>query len=384
MGGRVLRIITRLTVSGPSTHVLLLDRGLARQGWETLLVYGSVEEGETEMDLSAVDVPARHLAPLRRSIKPADDARALGSLARLMRSYRPDIVHTHQSKAGLLGRLAGTMTRVPNRVHTFHGTVFEGYFSPRMTAAVLAAERLAARATTTTIVLSDEQRRELAERKIGRRDRVRVIPLGLELERFVGHGRAEARAELGLDDGDVVIVAAGRLAHIKRIDRLLRVFASVHARSPMTRLCIVGDGPLRPELEAQAAALGLGDAARFAGWSDAMPAWHAAADIVVNTSDSEGTPLALIEAGATGRPVVATRVGGVEDVVVDGVTGWLVDRDDEAAFAERIGRLVEDPGMRARMGEAAMARSHAHAAGRLVDDVAALYAELLAKDGRRR
>ena len=115
-----------------------------------------------------------------------------------------------------------------------------------------------------------------------------------------------------------------------------------------------------------------------------MPTWHAAADIVVNTSDSEGTPLALIEAGATGRPVVATRVGGVEDVVVDGVTGWLVDRDDEAAFAERIGRLVDDPGMRARMGEAAMARSHAHAAGRLVDDVAALYAELLAKDGRKR
>ena len=189
MGGRVLRIITRLTVSGPSTHVLLLDRGLAHQGWETLLVYGSVEEGETEMDLSAVDVPARHLAPLRRSIRPADDARALGSLARLMRSYRPDIVHTHQSKAGLLGRLAGTMTRVPNRVHTFHGTVFEGYFSPRTSAVVMTAERLAARATTCTIVLSDEQRRELAERKIGRRDRVRVIPLGLELERFVGHDR---------------------------------------------------------------------------------------------------------------------------------------------------------------------------------------------------
>ncbi len=348
-------------------------------------MYGSVEEGETEMDLSAVDVPARHLAPLRRSIKPADDARALGSLARLMRSYRPDIVHTHQSKAGLLGRLAGTMTRVPNRVHTFHGTVFEGYFSPRMTAAVLAAERLAARATTTTIVLSDEQRRELAERKIGRRDRVRVIPLGLELERFAGHSRAEARAELGLDDG-------GRRHRRRRAARAHQAdrppVAGVRQRArpvaPMTRLCIVGDGPLRPELEAQAAALGLGDAVRFAGWSDAMPAWHAAADIVVNSSDSEGTPLALIEAGATGRPVVATRVGGVEDVVVDGVTGWLVDRDDEAAFAERIGRLVEDPGMRARMGEEAMARSQAHAAGRLVDDVAALYAELLAKDGRKR
>ena len=109
-----------------------------------------------------------------------------------------------------------------------------------------------------------------------------------------------------------------------------------------------------------------------------MPAWHAAADIVVNSSDSEGTPLVLIEAGAAGRPVVATRVGGVADVVLDGETGWVVERDDEAAFAERIGRLVADPALRERMGAAAMARSHAHAAGRLVGDVAALYADLVA------
>jgi glycosyltransferase involved in cell wall biosynthesis len=384
MAGRVLRVITRLTVSGPSTHVLLLDRGLAERGWETLLVYGSVEEGETEMDLATVDVPARHLAPLRRSIRPADDARTLASLARLMRSYRPDIVHTHQSKAGLLGRLAATVTRVPSRVHTFHGNVFEGYFSPRTSALVMTAERLAALETTRTIVLSDEQRRELAERRIGRRDRVRVIPLGLELERFAGHTRSSARAELGLDQAEVVLVAAGRLAQIKRIDRLLRVFAAVHAAHPETRLCVVGDGPLRPELEAQTASLGLGDAVRFAGWSDAMPVWHAAADIVVNSSDSEGTPLVLIEAAASARPAVATRVGGVPDVVIEGVTGWLVDREDEAAFAERIGRLVRDPEMRRRFGDEAFARRQTHDASRLVDDVAGLYAELLASDGRRR
>ena len=383
MGGRVLRVITRLTVSGPTTHVQLLDRGLAREGWETLLVYGSVEAGEAEMDLGKLDVPSRHLAPLRRSIRPADDARALASLTRLMRSYRPDIVHTHQSKAGLLGRLAATTSRVPNRVHTFHGNVFEGYFSPRMSAAVLTAERLAARATTRTIVLSEEQRRELVERRIGHPDRVTVIPLGLDLDQFAGHPRAEARAELGIDPDAVVLVAAGRLAPIKRIDRLLRVFRAVVDGHPEARLCIVGDGPLRPELEAQADGLALGDAVRFAGWSDAMPAWHAAADIVVNSSDSEGTPLVLIEAGATGRPVVATRVGGVADVVIDGETGWLVDREDEAGFAERIGRLIDDPAMRSRMGDAAAARSQAHAAGRLVDEVAALYADLVARSGRR-
>jgi glycosyltransferase involved in cell wall biosynthesis len=363
--------------------VLLLDRGLAREGWETLLVYGAVEANETEMDLSKVDVPSVHLAPLRRSIRPADDARALAGLMRLMRSYKPDIVHTHQSKAGLLGRLAGTTLRVPSRVHTFHGNVFEGYFSPRMSAAVLTAERLAARSTTRTIVLSEEQRQELLDRRIGRPERVQVIPLGLELERFTGISRADARAELGLPADAIVLVAAGRLAPIKRIDRLLRVFGLVHDRHPTTHLCVVGDGELRPELEAQAAGLGLTDAVTFAGWSDAMPSWHAAADIVVNSSDSEGTPLVLIEASATGRAVVATRVGGVADVVIDGETGWLVEREDEAAFAELIGRLVEDPGMRARMGEAAVARSQAHASGRLVGDVTALYTELSEGRGRR-
>ncbi len=179
-------------------------------------------------------------------------------------------------------------------------------------------------------------------------------------------------------------MAAGRFAPIKRLDRLLRVFRTVLDDHPGAELCIVGDGPLRPELEAQAAGLALGDAVRFAGWSDAMPAWHAAADIVVNSSDSEGTPLVLIEAGATGRPVVATRVGGVADVVIDGETGWLVERDDEAAFAERIGRLIDDPAMRSRMGDAAAARSQGHAAGRLVDEVGALYADLLATRGSRR
>lgn len=379
MTGRVLRIITRLTVSGPSTHVVVLNRGLDRLGWETLLAHGSIEANETEMDLAAVDVATTRISPLRRSLRPLDDARALAELARLIRAYRPDIVHTHQSKAGLLGRAAAVAMRAPVRLHTFHGTVFDGYFGPRMSAMFQLAERAAARSTTRLIVLSDGQRDDLAARRIGGSGRVAVVPLGLELEQFRGIDREATRAALGIDADAVVLVAVGRFAPIKRLDRLLRVFRRVADQRPEARLCIVGDGPLRPDLEQLAGTLGIAEAVSFVGWSSRMPEWYAAADLAVNSSDSEGTPLALIEAAAAGRPAVAGRVGGIPDVVVDGESGFVVDPDDEGAFAERILRLIDDTSLRAAMGAAAARGADRFAATRLVEDIDALYSALLAE-----
>jgi glycosyltransferase involved in cell wall biosynthesis len=380
---RVLRVITRLTVSGPSVHVVLLNRGLERIGWETLLVHGSIEPNETEADLSAIDVDRIHVPSLRRSLRPADDARAFADLARVIHRFRPDVVHTHQSKAGLLGRLAAGTMRVPARVHTFHGTIFDGYFSPRASSAFQLAERAVARTTSRLVVLSESQREEIERRGIAHRSRVAVIPLGLELDRF-GVDRVTARTSLGLSPDEFVILAAGRFAPIKRLDRLLRVFRAVLDRLPGARLYILGDGPLRPDLEADARALALGDAVVFVGWSDSMATWYAAADVVVNSSDSEGTPLALIEAAAAGRPVVATRVGGVPDVVADGRTGFLVGVDDEAAFADGIVRVGTDAELRAAMGAEASVGAARFSDGRLVGDVAALYEELRSRPGGRR
>jgi glycosyltransferase involved in cell wall biosynthesis len=378
---RLMRVITRLTVSGPSTHVLIANRGLARRGWETLLVHGTPEPDEEEIDLASVDLPMARIPSLRRPIAPRD-AVALLALVGLMRRHRPNIVHTHHSKGGLLGRLAATIARVPVRVHTFHGTVFEGYFSPRASRAIVLAERAMARLTTQLVVLTEPQRQELVEARVASGERIDVVPLGLELGRFASTDRAASRRRLGIGDDLFVLVAAGRFAPIKRLDRMLGAFARVRSEIPTARLYLLGDGALHEELEGLAATLGVSDAVTFAGWRDNVADWYAAADVVVNSSDNEGTPLALIEAAATGRPVVATRVGGVADVVDDGRTGILVERQDLQGLAEALVRLARDVDDRKLMGEAARQASARYSSERLVNDLDLLYRRLL-RDHRR-
>jgi glycosyltransferase involved in cell wall biosynthesis len=378
---RILRIITRLAVSGVSTHVTIADRGLAARGWETLLVHGRVQPDELEIDLPAPGVRTRRLPRLARPIDPADDSRALLELLRIMRAYRPDLVHTHHSKAGLLGRSAAILAGIP-RIHTFHGHVFEGYFSPRVSAAIVATERRLAVHTSRIIAISELQREDLARRGVAPRDRITIVPLGLELDRFRDVDRGEARSRLGVPPDVFAAVLLGRIAPVKRVDRLLRVFARVHDRVPTARLYVVGDGAERAPLERESVALGLGDVVEFRGWSADAPGWYGASDVVVISSDNEGTPLTLIEAAAAGRPGVATAVGGVPDVVADGETGFVVPVEDEAAFADRLVRLALDPALTARLGAAAPARAARFGASRLVDDLERIYLDVLRERGR--
>lgn len=376
MSPRLMRVITRLTVSGPTTHVLVANRGLAHRGWETLLVHGTAEPDEEGIDLADLDLPMAHVPSLRRSIGPRDAA-ALLSLVGLMRRYRPVVVHTHHSKGGLLGRLAAAIARVPIRVHTFHGTVFEGYFSPRASRAIVLAERTMARLTTQLVVLTETQRQELVEAGVAPADRIDVVPLGLELGSFAGADRVASRRLLGLGDDLFVLVAAGRFAPIKRLDRMLGAFARVRSEVPSAHLYLLGDGALRKELEDIAATLGVKDAVTFAGWRDDVGDWYAAADVVVNSSDNEGTPLALIEAGASGRPVAATRVGGVADVVDHGRTGLLVEREDLQGLADALIHLARNAAEREAMGVAARQVSARFGSERLVNDLDLLYRRLI-------
>ncbi len=378
---RILRIITRLAVSGVSTHVTIADRGLAGRGWETLLVHGRVQPDELEIDLPAPGVRTRRLLTLARPVDPVDDSRTLLELLRIMRTYRPDLVHTHHSKAGLLGRSAAMMTGIP-RIHTFHGHVFEGYFSPRVSASIVAAERLLATRTSRIIALSELQREELALRGVAPLDRITIVPLGLELERFAGVDRADARRRLGLPVGAFVVVLLGRIVPVKRVDRLLRIFSRVRDQVPTARLYVIGDGSERPALEQQARELGIADIVDFRGWSSDAAGWYGAADVVVLTSDNEGTPLTLIEAAAAGRPGIATAVGGVPDVIADGETGYIVPVDDEAGFADRISSLARDPALAARLGAAAPGRAGRFGATRLVDDLERIYLDVLRERGR--
>ncbi len=373
---RVLRIITRLAVSGVSTHVTLVNRELTKRGWDTLLVYGRVQPDELEIDLPVLGVHAEFLPALARPIDPGSDARAAAGVLLTIRKFRPDIIHTHHSKAGLLGRTAAILTGIP-RVHTFHGHVFEGYFNARASAAIVATERLMATQTSHLIALSVRQRDDILQRGIGRPDKFSVVPLGLDLDRFGARDKASSRTRLGLDENISVIVMIGRLVPIKRVDRLLRAFAIALAERPDLRLFIIGDGSERSALEAQAVSAGMTSAVTFCGWQSDAEDWYAAADVVALSSDNEGTPLTLIEAAASARPVVATDVGGVRDVVLDGESGLLVEANDESGFASALVRLVTDRTLSERFGQAGPAASQRFGIDRLTDDLEQLYRTLI-------
>ena len=266
----------------------------------------------------------------------------------------------------------------PFNSRKFHGHVFEGYFGPRVSTTIVSAERVLGRYSSRLIALGPIQRDDLLARGIGRSDRFEIVPLGLDLESYRAIDQDEARQGLGLPSDAVIVVMIGRLVPIKRIDRLIRAFARLHERRPDTLLYVVGDGSERPAAEIQAAKAGLADAVTFCGWRSDTASWYAAADFVALSSDNEGTPLTLIEAAAAGRAAAATDVGGVADVVADGVTGLLAPPGDEAALTEAMFRLADDPDLRTRLGAAAPAAAERFGVERLVDDLERIYRALLA------
>jgi glycosyltransferase involved in cell wall biosynthesis len=378
---RILRIITRLNVGGPATHVTVADAGLRSLGWETLLAFGTVEPDEAEIDISQLDLPLVRIPSLVRSVRPAADLRAAAAIARLIRRHRPDVIHTHLSKAGLLGRSVAMLTSGAARVHTFHGTVFGNYFGEGASRAIVRAERFFGGRTQAVIALSPRQRQELLDHRIADEQAIRIVPLGLPLERFAvaqsAEARAAARRRLAIPETAFAIVAVGRIVPIKRLDRMIDAFELVAARLPEAHLYLVGDGGARAALGAHVEQAGLHGRVKFVGWSADTPDWYAAADVVALTSEREGTPLALIEAAASARPVVATDVGGVADIVIDGETGFTVPYDDTTAFADRLARLALDPVLRSKMGAAAPLRAATFSAERLVNDLDLLYRDTL-------
>jgi glycosyltransferase involved in cell wall biosynthesis len=381
---RVLRVITRLNVGGPATHVAVADRGLRARGWDTLLAFGMIEPDEAEVDVESLGVPSVRIPSLVRPVRPVADLRAAIAIARLIRHHRPDVIHSHLSKAGLIARSVAIATSGAVRVHTFHGTVFGGYFGDRTSGAILRAERFLGDRTQAIVALSPRQRQELLDHRIAQERAIHVIPLGLPLDRFTAAGRPGAREaardRLGVAAEAYVVAAVGRLVPIKRLDRLVDAFARLAADVPEARLVFVGGGSERQQLEARVAASGLGGRVSFTGWSTATPDWYAASDVIALTSEREGTPLALIEAAAAARPVVAADVGGVADVVADGVTGFVVPAGDVGALADRLRRLAEEPALRSAFGAAAPSHAAAYSAERLVDDLDRLYRELIPAD----
>ncbi len=379
---RVLRVITRMNIGGPALHVAILTSGLDPSRYETLLVTGSVGPGEGSMlDLGRVGSSLRPVSvpELGRSIGAYRDARALWQVVRIARAYRPDVVHTHLAKAGFVGRIAARLAGARVVLHTYHGTVFRGYFGERESRLYVAVERALARISTRVIAITPGQRRELVELGIAAPEKVVEIPLGLDLAIFRDlPPAAEARAALGLEPDAPVVGIVARLVPIKDVSTFLRAVAAVARAVPDLRAIVVGDGEERAALEREAHALGLGERCRFTGWRADMARVYAALDVGALTSLNEGSPVSVIEAMAAGRPVVATAVGGVPDVVDDGRTGLLVPPRDPEAFGAALARVIALPDRGRSLGAAGRVRAfERYDAARLVRDVDALYAELL-------
>ena len=380
-------MIARLNMGGPALHVTYLAHGLATRGYETTLVAGDVGEGEESMAYVAegLSVPVTTLPGLHREIAPVRDLRATFRLARMMRELRPHILHTHTAKAGAIGRVATLLARgarPPIVVHTFHGHVLRGYFGPVRTRVFRWLERQLARTADSLIAVSPEVRDDLVALGVAPASKFSVIRLGVELDERIaddGAARTKMRRALGIRDGRFAVGWVGRMTAVKRTDDVLRTFKQLRDLGVDACLCMVGDGPDRPQVEQLASELGIMRDCLFPGYQEEVGPFFAAFDVFVLPSGNEGTPVTAIEALASGCPVVATRVGGVPDVVRDGEDGFLVEPGAVEEVADRLARLARDPDLRARMGAAGRARVvPRYGVERLIDDVDRLYRELLA------
>ena len=383
---RILRVIGRLNVGGPALHVAYLSAGLAERGYETTLVAGNVARGEDSMTFAAerLDIPIVRLGEMRRDISPVRDTRTMTHLARLIRDTRPDILHTHMAKAGAVGRLAALAAREarpPVILHTFHGHVLRHYFDPVRNVAFRRLEQWLARTTTTLIAVSPQVRDELVELGVAPARKFVVVRLGIELAERVGSpgARDEQRRMLGIPPERFVVGWIGRMTEVKRTDDVLRTFRQLRETGVDACLCLVGDGPDRPALERLAKTLGIMRNTLFLGFQRDVAPFYAAFDVLLLPSISEGTPVSAIEALAAGKPVVATRVGGVPDVVRDGKDGFLAEAGAIDDLSERLARLARDPALRERMGASGREWVTArYRVDRLVDEMDGLYRSLLA------
>ncbi|MEQ8324595.1 MAG: glycosyltransferase [Vicingaceae bacterium] len=384
---KVLRIINRFNLGGPTYNAAYLSKYLEDE-FETLLIGGKQQESEASSlhITKSLNIEVMVIDEMTRKVGIRDDWLAFRRISRVIKEFKPDIVHTHASKAGTLGRIAARLNRVQCIVHTFHGHVFENYFGSFKSKIIIYFERFLAGFTDRIIAISDLQKQDLVHRyKIAPASKVKVIPLGFELERFADDQlskRNSFRREQGLND-EIAIGIIGRLVPIKNHPLFLHAMAELKNEGIEFKAFIIGDGELKENLMNLTVHLGLNHTGlhrdvTFTSWMLDVDKVMAGLDIVVLTSLNEGTPVSLIEAQAAAKVVVSTAVGGVADVVMDGCTGFLVESDDLQGIKSALKMLLENPEMCQRMG--LEGRKHVfeqYHVRRLIIDVKKLYRELL-------
>ena len=345
---RLLSIVTRMNVGGPAMQISSLMRGFAGTDIYQVLLTGNVLADETDyLDVAGSDLRFRRVPDLQREIRPAQDAKALKDIVRFVNDFDPHIIHTHTTKAGVLGRAAATLTRSPaKRVHTFHGHLLHGYFSPTATREVVRIERALARRTDRLIAVGDQVRDDLLAAGVGKPEQFRTVPPGVDLGPIPD--RDKARKSLGLDPDVPVVCFIGRLTQIKRIDRLAEVIRATSTQLPDVRFVIAGHGSEFTLLEKMQEEESLN--LHLLGWYQDVAHVLAASDVLVLTSDNEGTPVSIIQGMHAGVPAVSTNVGSVHTLVHNGETGILTDLSSEA-ITESLVQLLSNRILRDRLAE---------------------------------
>ncbi|MDA9329143.1 glycosyltransferase [Flavobacteriales bacterium] len=391
---KVLRIINRFNIGGPTYNAAYLTKYLPSE-YETLLIGGDKEESEDSSQhiLDELGINPTIIPEMRRAIRFGNDYAAYKKIKQIIEEFKPDIVHTHASKAGTLGRMAAFACNVPAVVHTFHGHVFHSYFSKAKTTIFKRIEKKLALKSSAIVAISAIQKEELGTvHKIAPLDKIEVIPLGFDLERFQNNleeKRAEFRKEYQIKDDEIAIGIIGRLVPIKNHQLFLNALRYVLDHTDKkVRAFIIGDGESRDAIINLAKDLNIPfsrsnvkfeiSPLTLTSWIKNIDIVNAGMDIIALSSLNEGTPVSLIEAQAANNPVVSTNVGGIENVVLQNKTGLLSDVEDLETYSANLLELVENDSKREAMSKEGWKHvKDQYSYKRLVSDVDKLYKDLL-------
>lgn len=397
---KVLRIFNRFILGGPVLNAMILSKYLAPE-FETRLITGIEDPGEQRADylIKQYGIEPEFVNEMRRSVNPFQDLQSYQAIRKIIREYKPDIVHTHAAKAGAVGRMAAYHEKVPVIVHTFHGHTFHSYFNKYVSKAFVQIERRLARISTKIVTISDSQFEEItSEYRICPPSKAIVIPNGIDINKFVIDNiekRSAWRKQFNIPEDATVVGIIGRMAPVKNHAMFVDVVDSVirTADKPNLHFVIVGDGETRLETQnlLQAKHIPFNyfpenpqlQKVLFTSWQTDMDKVYSAMDVVCLTSLNEGTPISVIEAQATAKPVVSTRVGAVDATMIDGDSGYLVESRDAESFAARVRDLIQSPTQAEAMGKAGrdfVLEKYSHM--RLVKDMRELYLELLAQKNK--
>ncbi len=396
---RVLRIHNRLIIGGPTLNVLYLTKYLAPE-FETLLIVGEKESHEEDASFLAdqMGIKTILIPDMGRSIHLFRDYKAYKQVQKIIKDFKPDIVHTHAAKPGAVGRMAASSLKVPVIVHTYHGHVFHSYFGKLKTKFIINTERYLAKKSDALVAISYQQKKELVEDfKIADQNKFRIVPLGFELNRFHENQeqkRKKFREEFSLEDDQIAIGIIGRLVPVKNHGLFLEgINYVIKNTSKKIKVFIIGDGETRQTLQQKAKELSISITNNhdknallvFTSWRSDIDIINAGLDIIALTSLNEGTPVSLIEAQAANKPVISTRVGGIGDIVIEGETALLTDVNDVAGFQKNLLLLIENDELRNCLGK--KGADHVRqkfSVERLANDMAGLYRELLANKNSKR